>query len=104
MNEYYNNCDIVVFPSRLETWGLPISEAKILNKPLLVADLPYAHETVGDYNQVAFIPYNDPIAWSNIFFKILNNSFIFSDHKAQIPDDPYTSTWKNLWPLLIKDL
>jgi glycosyltransferase involved in cell wall biosynthesis len=104
INEHYNNCDIVVFPSRLETWGLPISEAKILNKPLLVADLPYAHETVGDYNQVAFIPYNDPIAWSNTFLKILNNSFIFSDHKAQIPADPYTSTWKNLWPLLINDL
>lgn len=29
MTAEYRNCDLVLFPSRLETWGLPITEAKI---------------------------------------------------------------------------
>ncbi|RYF21116.1 MAG: glycosyltransferase family 1 protein, partial [Oxalobacteraceae bacterium] len=42
MTREYEACDAVLFPSRLETWGLPITEAKSYHKPLLVADLPYA--------------------------------------------------------------
>lgn len=50
--EYYNECDALIFPSLLETWGLPITEFKRFGKPMIVADLPYAHETVGDYENV----------------------------------------------------
>jgi glycosyltransferase involved in cell wall biosynthesis len=56
MVKYFQRCDVVVFPSRLETWGLPISEAKAMCKPLLVSDLPYAHETVGKYDAAYFLP------------------------------------------------
>lgn len=55
----YRACDVVVHPSRLETWGLPITEAKALNKPLLVADLPYARETVGNCAAVSFLSATD---------------------------------------------
>lgn len=46
---HYASADCLVFPSRIESWGLPISEFKAVNRhgPMLLADLPYAHETAG---------------------------------------------------------
>lgn len=56
---YYDYSDVLIFPSKLETWGLPISEFKEFNKPILVSDLPYAKETIGNYEQVNFFnPYS----------------------------------------------
>ena len=43
---YYKATCCFVFPSRVETWGLPITEYILLNGGrMLLADLPYAHET-----------------------------------------------------------
>lgn len=43
---YYRAASCFVFPSRVETWGLPITEYRLLNGGrMLLADLPYAHET-----------------------------------------------------------
>lgn len=43
----YARADCFVFPSRIETWGLPISEylAAHPGGKLILANLPYAHET-----------------------------------------------------------
>ena len=43
---HYKAACCLVFPSRVETWGLPITEYMQLNGGrMLLADLPYAHET-----------------------------------------------------------
>lgn len=43
---WYKAATALVFPSRVETWGLPISEFMAVgNGRMLLADLPYAHET-----------------------------------------------------------
>ena len=54
MYEKYNKIDCLIFPSKLETWGLPISEFMAFDKPMLIADLPYAHETAAGAKYVAF--------------------------------------------------
>lgn len=54
MDAHYGEASAVVFPSKLETWGLPITEGKAQRRPLLVADLPYARETVGTYDRELF--------------------------------------------------
>lgn len=54
----------LLFPSKLETWGLPLTEAKHMGKPIIAADLEYAKETVGDYGDVAFVDPDDPKAWA----------------------------------------
>jgi glycosyltransferase involved in cell wall biosynthesis len=51
---------IVVFPSRLETWGLPLSEAAYFNKWIVVSDLPYAHETLSGYSKVLYFNPESP--------------------------------------------
>lgn len=54
---HYDRADCLVFPSRIETWGLPISEymqVKQCAGPILLPDLPYAHETAQGALSVAF--------------------------------------------------
>lgn len=50
----YALTDCLVFPSRIETWGLPISEFLPYGRPMLLADLPYAHETSRGATAVGF--------------------------------------------------
>ncbi len=56
----YARADCLVFPSQVETWGLPISEFAATGKPMLLADLPYAHETSAGSKQTAFFDANSP--------------------------------------------
>lgn len=70
MASLYRSMDGVLFPSLIETWGLPISEAESHQLPLLVADLPYARETVGDYDQVSFFNPHDPEVLAGLLRKL----------------------------------
>lgn len=51
----YREADCFVFPSRIESWGLPISEFKAVQPhgTMLLSDLPYAHETSGDITNMS---------------------------------------------------
>lgn len=60
----YQACDALVFPSYIETFGLPLIEAAMAGLPILAADLPYAREVLDGYEGAVFIPYNDPKAWA----------------------------------------
>jgi len=51
---------ILLFPSLLETVGLPLIEAKQFNSRIIVADLPYAKEAIGKYNRVTWFSPDDP--------------------------------------------
>lgn len=57
--EYYSK-SILIFPSYIETYGLPLLEAKIHNTPILASDCPFSHEILDDYNKVQFFdPHNE---------------------------------------------
>ena len=50
---HYASCDFVFFPSELETWGLPLTEARSFGKPLLVtSDAEYLEGPLGGYESV----------------------------------------------------
>ena len=100
MTSQYAESDCVLFPSRLETWGLPISEAKALDKPLLIAELPYAHETVGTYDKVSFIDPFDAIGLANKMKSIMDGKFKFSGAVTTSPESPFVSDWRELLMLL----
>lgn len=49
----------LLFPSYIETFGLPILEAKQLERPMLVADVPVLKESVSGYSDVQYFePFN----------------------------------------------
>lgn len=59
--QLYTLCDALLFPSLLESYGLPYVEAMTFNKPILTSDLDFAHSVCGD---VAF--YFDPFKASSV--------------------------------------
>lgn len=104
MAQQYREASAVLFPSKLETWGLPISEAKAWHKPLLVADLPYAHETVGSYEQAAFLPATDADDWARAIAALAQHTWHVAPTTGAPVPEPFAPSWPALWSLLVKDL
>lgn len=57
--QIYEQADALIFPSRLETWGLPLSEFMATGKPIFAADLPYAREVLSGYALADLLPLGD---------------------------------------------
>ena len=67
---YYKAAACFVFPSRVETWGLPITEYRLLNGgPMLLADLPYAHESSEE--KAVFFPATDARRLKELMYESL---------------------------------
>lgn len=45
---------ILIFPSYIETFGLPLLEAKEIGTIILASDTPFSHEILNDYDNVYF--------------------------------------------------
>lgn len=101
MVKRYQQCNCVIFPSKLETWGLPITEAKAYDIPLLLADLPYAHETVGAYDMVSFFPVDSEKKLSHLMHQVCNGNIEFQGNKSAIISPPYCSNWNELLKMIL---
>jgi glycosyltransferase involved in cell wall biosynthesis len=60
----YLSCRAVLFPSYMETYGLPLAEAASLGRPVVCADLPYARETLGGYLGAKFVSVHSHVEWA----------------------------------------
>lgn len=101
--KYYNSISALIFPSKLETWGLPITEFKNFNKPIFLADLPYAKETIGDYHSVSFF---DPNNAQDLIEKIglfIEDKLLFEKTTSLSIKEPFTRDWGELFRYLLKD-
>lgn len=101
MTKLYGEMDCLLFPSRLETWGLPITEAKSLGKPMIVADLPYAHETVGTYDHVRFVDPADPRALAEIMLAAHRGRWAARPVRGASIPEPFADNWPRLIARLI---
>lgn len=68
--ELYNKMDALVFPSYIESYGLPLLEAASYGLPIIAADLPYAREVLKNYEGVFFVKYDNPKEWKDAICKI----------------------------------
>lgn len=59
----YKACDALVFPSYMESYGLPLIEAAMIGLPIIAADLPYAREVLAGYEGVRFVQYDAVEKW-----------------------------------------
>lgn len=99
--EYYSEVDCLLFPSKLETWGLPLSEFKQFKKPMIVADLPYAHETVGNYDKVAFFEPDNYKQLADVMEKAMRDESVFKKSYVKEPESPFCTDWKGLFENLL---
>ncbi|EOZ6582685.1 MAG: glycosyltransferase [Klebsiella sp.] len=92
-----NECDGVIFPSKLETWGLPLTEAMDAEQNLLAADLPYAKETIGTYKKVAYFSPDD----SHELMTLLLNFALGTAHvNGASKEQNVSNTSNNKWKVL----
>ncbi|MBU3213954.1 glycosyltransferase [Clostridium estertheticum] len=98
--DLYETVDCMIFPSKLETWGLPVSEFKGTGKPMLVADLPYAHETVGTYNKVIFFNPNDTNELASLLEKEITKTNIYINAIEKEIKEPFAIGWSMLFDII----
>lgn len=101
---YYEAADCMVFPSKVETWGLPITEFMEAsgNKPMLLSDLPYAHETASGASKVCFFNPSDPKELKERMKELIQDKCVAL---APVPklnvEEPEADSWKELFEILL---
>ncbi|MCX6112742.1 MAG: glycosyltransferase, partial [Proteobacteria bacterium] len=99
--KFYRESNYLVFASKLETWGLPISEFKMFNKPILASRLPYAMETVGNYDKIKFFSPDDPKELFEDIMSIVNGKNIFGKNTIELPAKPFSRDWRELFDIIL---
>jgi len=66
--EYYSK-SILIFPSYIETFGLPLLEAKLHKTPILASDCPFSHEVLDEYENVEFFNNDDAKILASLLYK-----------------------------------
>lgn len=61
----YKASDALLFPSTIETLGLPLVEAAAFGLQIYASDMDYAHEVLAGYEGVSFLPPYDALRWSD---------------------------------------
>ena len=94
---FYKSCDLLVFPSYIETFGLPLIEAASFGIPILVADINYAREVIGSYEGVKFLDYKDSKLWAENIIELYSNRIKYKPYNVN-----YKTSWKDFFELIIK--
>jgi glycosyltransferase involved in cell wall biosynthesis len=100
--EHYAQCDGLIFPSKLETWGLPISEFKQFEKPIFASNLPYAKETMSDYKKAIFFNPDDANQLSELLINSLKNELVFDETQNIDYEHPIANNWSELFAIILK--
>lgn len=82
-------CKALLFPSRMETLGLPLLEAAALGLPVLAANLEYAHDVLDSYAGVEFLPLEFPATWADRMAQLV---------AAPARRYPYDARRQSSWP------
>lgn len=101
--EKYGEADCMIFPSMLETWGLPISEFKETGKPMILADLPYAHEALAEYDKAVFFDPKDKKQLARLMKMAVNGKQFYQRQEGIRIIKPYANNWGELFHILLLD-
>lgn len=63
---------VLVFPSLLESFGIPLLEAKIAGCPIIASDCPFCHEILEEYERSSFF---SPMDWKELGEKIFMSAY-----------------------------
>lgn len=100
LDQAYETHDLLVFPSLVESWGLPLSEGKAHGIGIVAADLPYAHETVGTYDAVSFFPAGNSAALVDAIAGYWTGTSPLGHRTAVEPREPFARNWAELIGML----
>jgi len=93
--QFYKSVDLVVFPSYIETFGLPLIEVAEFGLPLLVSDLDFSREIISEYKGAQFLDYKDEKIWAENIVECYRQKPHFK------PLRPYLrSSWQTFFELI----
>jgi len=92
---FYKSCDLMVFPSYIETFGLPLIEAASFGMSILAADMNYAREVIGNYEGVKFLNYKDSKLWAENIIDLYNKRINYKPYSIN-----YETSWKDFFKLI----
>ena len=90
--EMYRN-SVVIFPSYIETIGLPLLEARETNSLIIAADCQYSRETLNGYTNAYFFDPFKPEKLAELMKKVFVRKLDFYTHEQ-------TETVKNGWNVI----
>lgn len=96
---YYKSMDALLFPSYIETFGLPLLEAAGAGIAIVSSDLPYAHDVIGEYEGVTYLDYQDAEAWALVIENLC------AQERKRYPSFLYPSdkgNWSDFFSLIEK--
>ena len=94
---FYKSCDLMLFPSYIETFGLPLIEAASFGMPILAAEMDYAREVMGDYEGVRFLDHKDSKLWAENIIDVYNKRIKYTPYNIH-----YETSWKDFFELIEK--
>lgn len=94
----YGKADALIYVSEYETWGIPISVFKKMQKPIITVDLPYAHETVSDYNKAKFVAMHDDMSLAKHLKEAVNDQLVFDQSK--FVENSGLFDWKEVFEIM----
>ena len=94
---FYKSCNLVVFPSYIESFCLPLIETALFGLPLLVSDLDLSREVIGDYQGAKFLYYKDYKVWGDSIIEYYKEHPQFKPYELN-----YSNTWEHFFKLIDK--
>lgn len=90
----YKASKALLFPSTIETLGLPLLEAGAFGLPIIAADLDYAHQVMEGYEGIRYVDAYDAKAWAKAIEDLRFD-------KGNYPPITYReSTWPKFFELI----
>lgn len=93
---FYKSATGLLFPSTIETLGLPLLEAAAFGLPIVAADMDYSREVMGTYEGIQHVDCYDYAAWASAIEKVCKEKKRYSNLV------PKESSWKEFFSLINK--
>lgn len=90
--------NILLFPSYIETYGLPLAEARLMKGMILAADTPFAREILCGYSNAWFFDAFDPSQLKELMKKTITGEITLR-HTEQLE-----MTQDNSWEQVVKHI
>jgi glycosyltransferase involved in cell wall biosynthesis len=98
--QIYEEIDALLFPSYIETLGLPLIEAASAGVPIIVSDLPYSHEILDKYSGVTFVKHTENELWGREILKL----FSTKGYRYIPLESKLTDSWDELFAIIDKKI
>ena len=91
----YKAADGLLFPSVIETIGLPLLEASAFGLPVLANDLEYVKDVLKGYEGLKTVPLRDYKAWGKEMAKLCKDKQRYNSYRRECGSD-----WPNIFKLI----